>query len=781
MYTYEWDSTTGGYLLQTTPSIFSKEPRPVYYKELDILGLDKYWNYAKDDSKPYMWAEASSYYYRGMLVAKTKGGSLYTAPEIQLFDKPEQDGSELRFVDIDLMVERNKTIMDALVNETIKKLYNTYMEYKDKINVFYVAFSGGKDSIALLDIVQKTLPHNEFMVLFGNTEMENEDTYTLVDEIEQECNSNGIDFYRSKSHLDIAKSWMTFGYPSAKLRWCCCVHKTTPQIIFLRDKLGKSDFTGMAFVGIRKDESSTRSKYETISEGEKHQGQYSFNVIDEWNSAELYLYTYGNQLHINEGYKKGNSRVGCLVCPMSTGKHEYLKRVNYKKDVDFFISLIKDKSSRQFDDINKEREFIENGGWKVRNNGRDINEPTVKYEEYMENFDLHIIVNKNKSWKEWSKTIGELSSNNNDLFNLTFSGKIYQFKVTEREFNLEFILDGKPHTKQDIQFLSLFRSVLKKSAYCIGCKACIANCQNGCITMEPQVKISPNCKHCLKCHKVDSGCLVYNSVKVLKGVEKKMSLDSYASFGVEKEWVTKYLSYKEGFWKSEYNDLGSMKITALKRFLRDAKIKLEIGESDAYAIELNRIFCENNTSEEVFWALLMTNLAYAPQLNWFIKNTNIGERYLPDEIKMKLGEGTSKGTNNNIVSSLKNIFTRTPLGTALGIGACETDRKGSKIISITRGSWFNPDARVILYALYKFAEACGDYYQFTLTRLMNYNIDSDGVSPSMIFGIDRETMEKLLNGLSINYPKFISVSFTLDLDNITLRNDKTSKDVLELF
>ena len=42
-------------------------------------------------------------------------------------------------------------------------------------------------------------------------------------------------------------------------------------------------------------------------------------------------------------------------------------------------------------------------------------------------------------------------------------------------------------------------------------------------------------------------------------------------------------------------------------------------------------------------------------------------------------------------------------------------------------------------------------------------------------------MEKLLTGLSVNYPEFINASFTLDLDNITLREGKTSQDVLELF
>ena len=37
---------------------------------------------------------------------------------------------------------------------------------------------------------------------------------------------------------------------------------------------------------------------------------------------------------------------------------------------------------------------------------------------------------------------------------------------------------------------------------------------------------------------------------------------------------------------------------------------------------------------------------------------------------------------------------------------------------------------------------------------------------------------KLLNGLSINHPDFITASFTLDLDSITLNPDKTSADVL---
>ena len=146
MYTYMWDSSTGGFLIEPKPMSFSKEPRPVYYKELDILGFDRYWNYDKNDSFPYMWAEANNYIYRGRLVAKTKGGSIYTAPEIEIIDNPEPDGMPLRFVDIPAMVEKNRTIIEKMTEDTIKRIYNTYVEYKDKVDVFYVAFSGGKDT-----------------------------------------------------------------------------------------------------------------------------------------------------------------------------------------------------------------------------------------------------------------------------------------------------------------------------------------------------------------------------------------------------------------------------------------------------------------------------------------------------------------------------------------------------------------------------------------------------------------------------------------------------------
>ena len=230
MYSYSWDVETGGLLLNSSPLSFSKEPRPVYYKELDILGFDKYWNYAKNDTYPYMWAEANNYIYRGRVVAKTKGGSMCTAPEIIIVDEPESNGMPLRFVDIPAMVEKNRDILEKLAAETIKKIYNTYVEYMSRVDVFYVAFSGGKDSIVTLDLVQRALPHNKFKVLFGDTGMEFPDTYKAVDAIEQECHERNITFLRAKSDYSPSCTWNQFGPPATVTRWCCSVHKTAPQV-----------------------------------------------------------------------------------------------------------------------------------------------------------------------------------------------------------------------------------------------------------------------------------------------------------------------------------------------------------------------------------------------------------------------------------------------------------------------------------------------------------------------------------------------------------------------
>lgn len=770
MYSYEWDLETGGYILTNTQSKFSKEPRPVYYQELDLYGFDKYWNYDKEDEFPYMWAEANNYIYKGVKVAQLKGGSLYTSPQIVIVEEVVE---KLEFIDIPQMVIKNEDIMKSLVNQTIQKIYDTYIEYKNKIDLFYVAFSGGKDSIVLLDVIQRALPHDDFKVVFGDTGMEFSDTYEIIKKVEDYCKTESIDFLTARSHISPLDSWRMFGAPGQTLRWCCNVHKTTPQIIELRKYLNKEDFKGMAFIGVRSDESASRSNYDYLSIGKKHKGQYSCNPILKWNSAELFLYFYKHDLIMNPAYKKGNSRVGCLVCPMATFKNEFVKMSNYEKEVTPYFDIIKECNGKDFTNEKDIKEYLETGGWKARRNGRELNFTEIKYNETIDKEEIILtITNPQTSWKIWIKTIGQLVETSKGYY-IIHKGNKYFFKFKEIENGYEIKITDEIIRKAPT-FSKLFKQVFRKAAVCVKCNECIVDCKYGYMKFENNdVVISDKCISCSECHKVDKGCLVYKSIELPKGgflMSKKVSLNSYSNHGPKIEWIKSFLEHKNDF-KTEHT-LGKNMYDFFKRFLRDA----ELLEKDNVT-DLANLIDDIGITDNATWGILLSNLAYTPQLNWYIKNIEFDTEYSRDAIVTMLENSNVKeAAAKQMVLAYKRILDL-PFGD-IGLGKCTL--KSGKVVSITRTSWNDPDSRVILYSLYKFAENCGNYKQFTLTRLMNFDIESDGVSPAQIFGISRSEFETILNGLSTNYSDFIHASFTLDLDNITLRDDKTSQDVLKL-
>lgn len=803
MYSYIYDEQSGGLLLTSSSLSFSKEPRPVYYKELDILGFDHYWNYEKNDSYPYMWAEANNYYYRGRKVAQTKGGSYYTAPEIIVLEDPEPNGQPLRFVDIPAMVQKNQGILEGLVQDTIKKVYNIYEQYKGKVDVFYVAFSGGKDSVVALDVVQRALPHNAFKVLFGDTGMEFTDTYSVVDKVKKLCKEKGISFYRAHSRFTPEQTWEYFGPPSTTNRWCCSVHKTSPQIILLRELTGKYNFTGMAYTGVRAAESLTRSEYDHISEGEKHQGQYSCHPIIEWNSAELFLYIYSNGLVINEAYIKGNARAGCLVCPNSSGKHEYIKKMSYNNDINKYLDKIASTSGKTNYSPSEMRAFIDAGFWRTRKSGRELNFGQDKFEFKTENkIPVINIFCDIKNWIVWAKTIGTVTQYLDTEYTIDYAGKPYLIKIERCSDRTVFNLLNCESSKNDIKFQSLFRSVIIKSLNCVGCGVCEAECKNNCIDMKSGINISDDCVHCYKCHDIYEHCLRYNSIrnKITEG-RKMAGIDRYFSFGARAQWLDIFVKYegKRGFWNTDGDGfVPNKKKDAFSTFLKDSKIveydKKADGDKYTKCIPtaFGKTILKLGSDSNISWALILVNLSYTPAFNWFIYNLEFGRTYTPDSLKLMLSdvmENDIKGLGKrNVVDALKIFLCKTPLGTENIYASADTtekvSRSGSETITLNylqRVSWQNPDPRVILYSLYKFAEGCGGYYQFTLSRVLNHDIESDGVSPTEIFGLDRDQMERLLTGLSVNYPEFINASFTLDLDNITLRSEKTSQDVLTLF
>lgn len=176
MYGYEWTGENGIYRLSVNSKI-EKEIRPVFKEELDYFGFNKHWAYPNTKA-PLLWAEGiRRYVLNGECVAEAVGGGFYTKPTIKFY----KEELTLEPVDMDLLWSENERLMLGLQKTSIDFIQKTYEEYSKQGMTFAVAFSGGKDSLVLLDLVSKALSPDKFFVVFSNTGMELSMTYESVE------------------------------------------------------------------------------------------------------------------------------------------------------------------------------------------------------------------------------------------------------------------------------------------------------------------------------------------------------------------------------------------------------------------------------------------------------------------------------------------------------------------------------------------------------------------------------------------------------------------------
>lgn len=250
-------------------------------------------------------------------------------------------------------VIRNQSHLDTIEKDSlniINECLMNYNKYKPEILT-----SGGKDSSVTMHLVKSV--KNNIHSYFNNTSLDCSDTYFYINTIENLDIINPKEgFYQWRERLQFI--------PTRFSRACCTIFKEGAMINYL-NKNDKYIF----FMGMRNEESSTRSGYLDYWKNEKWSENWMGCLpIRKWSELDVWLYILYKNIPINEKYKKGYSRVGCAIaCPYYTKSTWILDKYWYPKMYERWNKILDDDFLKNNKDLilnctQKEYHTCWNGG-----------------------------------------------------------------------------------------------------------------------------------------------------------------------------------------------------------------------------------------------------------------------------------------------------------------------------------------------------------------------------------------------------------------------------------
>ena len=191
---------------------------------------------------------------------------------------------------------------------------------------YYVAYSGGKDSTVILDLVRRS-----------GVKYDAHYNVTTVDPPEL------VYFIRTqpeiiwdRPEISMWELMVKVGMPPTRIaRYCCRYLKE-------RGGLGRTVITG-----IRAAESVKRSKRQRFETDSKNPAKRYIHLIFDWTTEEVWEYITGNSVPYCPLYNEGFKRLGCICCPMGRPKGQLRDAERWPK--------YKARYIRAFDDMVKER------------------------------------------------------------------------------------------------------------------------------------------------------------------------------------------------------------------------------------------------------------------------------------------------------------------------------------------------------------------------------------------------------------------------------------------
>lgn len=825
MFRVSWDEETGGVLLSSkvTKETLGISPRPVFFEELDMLGLEGLgWSYPRV-KEPIMWAVNKQYWYRGEMLFEAKGANIYDAPTV--VPAAGVEPMALLAVDVERMLEKNSDAMFLIESEAIEFIRDTFVAYSGvnrareaahanteidyeamaarfekktkqkmavvkedcdsfdivpldvanregkrvllstKIDKFIASFSGGKDSQVVLDLCTRAIPPTAFEVIYSDTGYELPPSLQLYEDVQRHYGKKfpALKFTTTRNHENVLTYWDKIGTPSDTHRWCCSVMKTAPLYRSLKVE-GNKQARVLAFDGVRAEESVRRSGYSRIGKG-KHTFTFNAHPIINWNNVEIFLYLLKYSLPINPAYRNGKARVGCIICPFSTGWDDSIINHCYPNELKPFLDKI--ESFSKHTNIKDIKTFISERKWKLKILGNTTELPQVKYIQDKNKFRAEIERPK-QSLFSWLPALCHytISSDTSGYRgDLKFKDNVFSYKVSEK-IGDKTVLEVLDVT--DPKIIYLIKRTIQKVAHCIQCEVCEVDCPTGALSITPKVNIDINkCIHCHKCLNAhDRGCIVADCNRMVKDSDTSLKIYGYKKFGFREEWLDDYMCDPDSFFKNEV--WGKPMYESFKRWGKDALILDSKNCPTELCQVLHRIYQDNPT---LVWEIIWINLSY----NSFIVDRFCSDVLFGSEFSANiLTEEVLEKENVNSVSTLKNacfalidMLGKSPVGDDLKQGV---EREKIRV----RGSYDDLSPEAIAYSLYKYGEY-HDTSEIRVSELYNPEI-KDGVYRQ--FGISKNMLLKNLRYLSSQANRVLIAELNMGLDHITLDKNLSPEEIL---